>query len=270
MNETRGPPRAGENGNWGCTKCQNVNFPHRQKCNRCGEPKGTEDQFGNWNCPKCRNLNYAHRDRCNRCDLSRPLSQSNEGSAMSGMGIGMGGMGGMTGMGPVGGMAGMAGMAGMGGMGGMGMGGMGGMGGMATQQRYAVESVARSFVQAFSGEGNPVQSAINYLIQLNTTNPLWWLSDNQLPTQAAYQHQGPVLTYGVGTKRQRTFRSPPQEGVDGNWKCLECNNINFSHRTKCNRCAIDKPAARNDRGRTEELFHDGTAGRGSSNTDARC
>merc|ERR1711944_337014 len=94
MHEPRGgPPRVGENGNWGCTKCQNVNFPHRTKCNRCGEPKGVEDQFGNWTCPKCQNLNYAHRDRCNRCDLPRPLPQAND---MNGMG-GMGGMG-MAGM----------------------------------------------------------------------------------------------------------------------------------------------------------------------------
>lgn len=86
-------PRSGDNGNWKCRKCSNVNFPQvpqkqlhnllafsflkcavvnnffctqRGKCNRCGEPGG------NWTCPKCGNLNYAHRDQCNRCDLPRP------------------------------------------------------------------------------------------------------------------------------------------------------------------------------------------------------
>mmetsp|Transcript_16530 Transcript_16530/g.23204 ORF Transcript_16530/g.23204 Transcript_16530/m.23204 type:complete len:186 (-) Transcript_16530:170-727(-) len=31
-----GPPIAGENGNWMCNLCSNVNFAQRQRCNRCG------------------------------------------------------------------------------------------------------------------------------------------------------------------------------------------------------------------------------------------
>mmetsp|Transcript_40625 Transcript_40625/g.67479 ORF Transcript_40625/g.67479 Transcript_40625/m.67479 type:complete len:275 (-) Transcript_40625:507-1331(-) len=32
-----------------------------------------------------------------------------------------------------------------------------------------------------------------------------------------------------------------REGVDGNWKCGSCNNINFATREQCNRCGAPKP-----------------------------
>jgi len=63
---TKKGPIPGTDGNWECRHCKNVNFPQREKCNRCGEPGG------NWTCPQCANLNYAHRDQCNRCDMRRP------------------------------------------------------------------------------------------------------------------------------------------------------------------------------------------------------
>ena len=28
----------------------------------------------------------------------------------------------------------------------------------------------------------------------------------------------------------------PEEGINGNWRCASCFNINFGHRTTCNRC----------------------------------
>ena len=31
-------------------------------------------------------------------------------------------------------------------------------------------------------------------------------------------------------------RSPPEVGVDGNWPCPKCENINFGVRTECNLC----------------------------------
>ncbi|KAF4672863.1 hypothetical protein FOL47_011282 [Perkinsus chesapeaki] len=86
-----GPPRAGENGNWRCSVCGNVNYPSRDRCNGkgCGRQReeveakahapntrSTRDTgAGNWVCPACSNLNYAHRTRCNRkqCGLPRPL-----------------------------------------------------------------------------------------------------------------------------------------------------------------------------------------------------
>ena len=34
----------------------------------------------------------------------------------------------------------------------------------------------------------------------------------------------------------------PEEGINGNWRCGGCFNINFGHRSECNRCKAQKPA----------------------------
>ena len=38
-------PKKGRNGNWECSKCTNVNFPRRFRCNMCGTGRGEE---GDW------------------------------------------------------------------------------------------------------------------------------------------------------------------------------------------------------------------------------
>lgn len=35
---------------------------------------------------------------------------------------------------------------------------------------------------------------------------------------------------------------PPMAGVDGNWMCAKCDNVNYAHREKCNRCEESRPA----------------------------
>jgi len=110
-----GAPVVGDNGNWKCKSCGNINFGHRDKCNRCDEkrpddipaamptmpanPYGgmtgggmmggydysqgmssqpkrkgppVEGEDGNWKCSQCGNINYGHRDKCNRCDANKP------------------------------------------------------------------------------------------------------------------------------------------------------------------------------------------------------
>lgn len=42
----------------------------------------------------------------------------------------------------------------------------------------------------------------------------------------------PLVTSTLGF----THRGPPVAGVDGNWACPQCQNINFAHRSSCNRC----------------------------------
>jgi len=37
-----GPPRAGENGNWKCKDCGNVNYARRTECNRCKKKRDAE------------------------------------------------------------------------------------------------------------------------------------------------------------------------------------------------------------------------------------
>jgi len=45
-------------------------------------------------------------------------------------------------------------------------------------------------------------------------------------------------SYG-GVARPRGGR--PVAGVDGNWACPECQNVNFAQRDACNRCQVPKP-----------------------------
>ncbi|KAL1528911.1 hypothetical protein AB1Y20_010233 [Prymnesium parvum] len=47
---------------------------------------------------------------------------------------------------------------------------------------------------------------------------------------------------------------PPQEGVDGNWKCTSCGNINFVQRHGCNRCGTAKPPPEQLQAREMELM----------------
>lgn len=100
-------PVEGVDGNWRCLSCSNINFSVRDKCNRCGMPRGDlgvggvnsgvssplaatagglapaskkrkpsgmpiEGVDGNWRCPSCSNINFGVRDKCNRCEMPRP------------------------------------------------------------------------------------------------------------------------------------------------------------------------------------------------------
>lgn len=265
-------PRAGENGNWSCSKCYNVNFPHRDKCNRCGaHPKLLKDPFGDWTCQKCSNINFSYRLNCNRCGLPRlPLLGSNN---------------------------------------------------LPNSMPKSVDALARSFLQAFSHERNPTQSAIKYLLQMDvglnvTSSASYQTSSLDLSTQQTRLQQqlqtsqltaqlkaaqlnatqlsvpqfstqsmldgghvpinvaGSAVTIGtyngaedisdgglnngalLGFKSSSslggmtvslsggpTRRSAPVAGVDGNWKCLNesCGNVNYAHRIRCNRCRSEKP-----------------------------
>lgn len=182
-----GAPRAGEDGNWECRRCRNVNFSHRTNCNRCGETGG------NWTCPSCGNLNYAHRSKCNRCEAPRP--------------------GGMISPAP------------------------GGYGGFVA----GPEDLARDFLQCFMHDPNPVQAAISYL-SMNANNPLLFQPRDMGMGPMAFRPMfggagGPAPF--AGNKRPRTGGAPVA-GVDGNWLCKSCNNVNLAFRTECNRCKKSK------------------------------
>lgn len=45
------------------------------------------------------------------------------------------------------------------------------------------------------------------------------------------------MTSGEASKKM----GAPQEGVDGNWRCMSCNNVNWMQREACFRCGISKP-----------------------------
>lgn len=103
-------PVEGQDGNWKCSTCAEINFASRVECHRCRNPflggglggggGGLADQFGqlfpgagmpfggaakvggssvpvegvggNWRCTNCANVNFAKREHCNRCQAMRP------------------------------------------------------------------------------------------------------------------------------------------------------------------------------------------------------
>jgi len=103
---------------------------------------------GNWKCPSCFNVNFGHRDKCNRCQTAKPEGLDGPEAAYGG---------------------------------GMGM-------------QYAMPMMDPSMMMMGGGQSSAPQR-----------------------------------------------KGPPVAGVDGNWKCDECGNVNFAHRTECNRCKAAKP-----------------------------
>lgn len=201
VNRKPGMPIAGIDGNWQCRQCNNVNFASRETCNRCG------GMGGNWTCGECGNLNYAHRLRCNRCDAPPPTAG----------GMGAGGMGAMGGM------------------------GMGMMGAQMGAQR-SVDDVGRQYLMCFANENDPVQAAMSYL-SMNAVNmmqrPAEYSAAGYGGYGTGYPQQGRGM-YGMGAGNKRARGGPPKAGVDGNWVCKQCDNINFASRVECNRCKAPK------------------------------
>ena len=58
------------------------------------------------------------------------------------------------------------------------------------------------------------------------------------PRFASGQDRAPLTTQDGRPRTDR--RGLPLKGVDGNWECDKCGNVNFGSRDKCNRCANPK------------------------------
>jgi hypothetical protein len=89
-------------GNWTCPKCKNINYPHRETCNRCPEPKpAVPGEEMDWVCAGCQNINFPHRSRCNRCQAEKAqdaklVPHSQRPSKFAGQGSRMGNPGSLT------------------------------------------------------------------------------------------------------------------------------------------------------------------------------
>ncbi|CAH0554445.1 unnamed protein product [Brassicogethes aeneus] len=88
---------SGENLDWTCEECGNVNFARRINCNRCFKARGpvtsskrklgteigksaAEKSKGlfsadDWQCNKCGNVNWARRQQCNVCNAPKFTDQ---------------------------------------------------------------------------------------------------------------------------------------------------------------------------------------------------
>lgn len=116
------------------------------------------------------------------------------------------------------------------------------------------EDLAREFLQCFMHDPNPVQAAISYL-SMNANNPLLFQPRDMgmagmggmAYARAMYAGGGGGGAMGgaghAGQKRPRGAGGP-QPGIDGNWMCTGCKNVNLAFRTECNRCK--KPKAESD------------------------
>ena len=90
-----GRPIEGVDGAWACPGCSNVNFATRTACNRCQNPRPSQQEIeqhatrapsvrangapiegvdGNWACTNCQNVNFTKREACNRCQAIKPAA----------------------------------------------------------------------------------------------------------------------------------------------------------------------------------------------------
>jgi len=63
-------PGAHPAGSWSCSSCNNVNWPMRTTCKKCGISKDEGD--ASWTCPSCGNVNWPLRTTCNNKSCLAP------------------------------------------------------------------------------------------------------------------------------------------------------------------------------------------------------
>lgn len=241
---SRAPPIAGVDGNWSCSSCQNVNFAARSVCNRCAAPKPRSvirpgggsgkggpvaGVDGNWVCPACQNVNYAMREVCNRCQMTKPVEDPSGRGRLQG--------------GPLPGVDGNWACS------------------LCGNVNWAMrdacnrcqtpkeEAVAESTLQAHVEPpslrpGRPVAGVDgNWACALcNNVNFAMRDACNRCQTPK-HEAEAPVQVHTEPAQMTAHGRSPPVAGVDGNWVCALCANVNYAMRDACNRCQTPKEDA---------------------------
>jgi uncharacterized OB-fold protein len=115
---------------------------------------------------------------------------------------------------------------------------------------------AMELVALFAAEPDALGAAVDYLEAMHTNaggsrkrartesapmmmNPFEYAPQYApMATMAAPQY----MYAPSGGQQAKTPKGAPIEGVDGNWRCPACSNINFGVRDVCNRCKAPKPA----------------------------
>lgn len=243
-------------GSWQCRLCGNMNFPHRDACNRChtsradceAEPEG--DAFGeepapahserqprpvagvngNWGCNLCGNVNFANRTACNRCGAPREdAAPRQKGDPGAGKGSSHGGKG--------------------------------GKGGKAKLHLPPRPPAAPVNGKMPPPPPAPVQPSGGTWSCRSCGNVNFDMCTNCIRCQApkpAPKRALPAARSGKGARLPAAFernsapdyvkagkdgkdgKGLPVAGVDGNWECADCGNINFPGRRVCNRCKAPK------------------------------
>lgn len=258
-------PVAGINGAWQCTACPNVNFATRDACNRCAAPKPAEQppsqqarggapvagENGNWQCSSCQNVNFPMREVCNRCHAPKPQGmydaapQPVQGAGRAPV-AGEGGNWACTSCGNVNfPMREFCNLC----------------------QAPKVQSAASANTSRPAGTWSchacqNVNTAICNRCQTPQLEANWEEleelrnllaerdsqlreRDHRIKTlEAALDQQllqQEVADFGGGAAGGHKGGAPVA-GVDGNWQCPSCQNVNFPARDACNRCHLPRPA----------------------------
>merc|ERR1740130_456162 len=110
---------------------------------------------------------------------------------------------------------------------------------------------AMELVNLFGSEPDALGAVLDYLEAIHMTSggsrkrPR--MEEQQMPAYGGY----PMATIAGAPSymmapqmmpQAKTRGGAPVEGVDGNWRCPGCSNINFGMRDNCNSCKSDKPA----------------------------
>lgn len=140
-----------------------------------------------------------------------------------------------------------------------------------------VDQLARCFVSAFANEADPFESAISYLIlmrQYTLALTVATPTRTQLASIPAAAAAPVPVAYSVSVPRRSR---PPEEGVNGNWKCSNkaCGNVNYPRRTVCNMCkaprdfsTIPSASSTSSSSRDSSLFNTPTAALADSSSSS--
>jgi len=258
-------PVAGVDGNWACSACGNVNFAVRDACNMCQRPKQmvapafppappagaakaagrgpVAGVDGNWGCTFCGNVNFAIRQACNRCQGPRPAPQPVHVVPPPQQHLALytgGGAGGGSRGAPVVGVDGNWACS------------------FCRNVNYGIRdacnrcqsprpvAAAPAPQPARRPNGAPVAGLdgnwacglcgnVNFAIREACNRCQAPKQDQELQQQPQQQEAEPPGGRPAGLA--------PVAGMDGNWACPQCRNVNFAHRVACNRCQAPMPGA---------------------------
>lgn len=131
----------------------------------------------------------------------------------------------------------------------MGMGGMGGMGG--GQGGGGGSGAPR---EGMDGNWKCTSCSNVNFVQRMACNRC---SASKPPPDVLEARAVEIMTTGAVEQKKG---GAPQEGVDGNWRCVSCNNVNWMQRENCFRCGITKPSPEEIERRAQELALAGQTG----------
>jgi hypothetical protein len=132
----------------------------------------------------------------------------------------------------------------------MGLGVLGSSGSRTTNAQITGQQLGEQILQIFTGlafnpflstnpQDDPLTAAIEYLVNLKALRDQSRLS--QLGTLKSSDkslrfHPYQAAATATGAAAAAAAAAGPVAGIDGNWECPHCGNVNYARRMQCNRC----------------------------------